>query len=92
MKIFDINIEECGEVLYHFECYDNTEPINVGDQFLFFFAGVANVGLCETEEEKIEINPNSRTEPAKPLDFITGFWQNCYKIKSTNFQETRKLV
>lgn len=78
------------EGTYTFECYDNNEPINVGDDFLFFFWGSANVGTCESEEEAEEINPNDREYDYSKIDLVTGFWKNCYKIKKTNFKDDTK--
>lgn len=70
---------------YEFLCYDNTEPINIGDYFIFFFAGIADVQQCQSENEKYEINPNNRVRDKNAvLDMVTGFWENCYKIKSTD--------
>jgi hypothetical protein len=74
-----------SEEKFDFECYPNTEPIEIGDYFLFFFAGIADVGKCTSENEKLEINPNDRVRDGKTIDLVTGFWKNCYKIKSTSF-------
>jgi len=73
---------------YVFICYDNTEPIEVGDYYLFFFAGITAVSKCYSENEKSEINPNDRVRDGKTIDLVTGFWKNCYKIKSTKFDLT----
>jgi hypothetical protein len=70
---------------FEFECYDNTEPIEIGDKFLFFFAGIVDVGECTSEAEKEEINPNDRKWGGIG-DMVTGFWRNCYKIKSTDYE------
>jgi len=70
---------------FHFECYENTEPIEIGDIFIFFFAGIADVQTCYGENQKEEINPNNRKSTGLG-DLVTGFWMNCYKIKETNFK------
>lgn len=71
---------------FDFECYENTEPIEIGDKYIFFFAGFADVQVCGSETEKAEINKNIRVEDYTKIDFTTGFWRNCFKIKSTNFE------
>lgn len=73
---------------FEFECYDNTEPINIGDKFLFFFFGTADVQKCNSETEKIEINKNDRVYDTTKIDLTTNFWKNCYKIKKTDFDLT----
>lgn len=73
---------------FTFECYENTEPIEIGDFFLFFFAGIAAVGKCSSENEKEEINPNDRKRKEDVIDLVTGFWRKCYKIKTTDFDLT----
>ena len=83
MEIFKTKIEG-AEGEFEFECYDNTEPINVGDLSIFFFAGIADVQTCDSESEKEEINPNDRVSGGVG-DLVTGFWRNCYKIKNTDF-------
>jgi hypothetical protein len=70
---------------FDFECYPNTETINVGDKFLFFFAGIADVQTCSSEVEMFEINPNDKEPDPNTIDFVAGFWKKCYKIKETNF-------
>ena len=75
----DENIE------YEFECYENTEPINMGDKFLFFFGDITDIGICDSERSKTEINQNDRVRDSNTIDLVTGFWQNCFKIKSTDF-------
>jgi len=69
---------------YDFECFENTEPIEIGDKFLFFFWGGADVQICDSENSKFEINKNNYKSECV-IDFVTGFWENCYKIKTTNF-------
>ena len=87
METFKTKIEsDSSEKEYSFVCYDNTEPIETGDNFLFFFAGIADVGRCQSEHEKSEINKNSRVRDGNTIDLVTGFWRNCYKIKTTNFK------
>ena len=88
MRTFKTQIEECTDKEFDFECYENTEPIEIGDKFLFFFVGIASVQECCSEKEKYEINPNDRIRDDKnleTLDLVTGFWKNCFKIKTTNF-------
>lgn len=70
---------------FDFECYDNTETIEIGDTYIFFFGGICDVQICHTESEKLEINKNDRVKDLTKIDFTTGFWKKCYKIKSTNF-------
>lgn len=86
MKKFTTRIEGSDDKQeFDFECYDNTEPIEIGDKFLFFFAGIADVGTCSSENEKHEVNQNDRVRDNTKIDLVTGFWKNCYKIKSTNY-------
>jgi len=73
---------------YVFICYENTEPIEVGDYYIFFFAGIAAVSKCRGGNDKFEINPNDRVKDNTKIDLVTGFWKNCYKIKSTKFDLT----
>ena len=82
---FKTKIEGYLDKEFNFECYDNTEPIEIGDNYLFFFAGIADVQKCISENEKFEINKNDRIRDNFTIDLVTGFWRNCYKIKSTNF-------
>ncbi len=77
------------ETEFNFECYDNTEPIEVGDAYIFFFAGIADVQLCYSEDVKYEINQNNRVLDYTKIDFVTGFWKRCYKIKTTDFDLTK---
>lgn len=69
---------------YVFICHENYEPIRVGDKYLYFFAGSADVCECYSENEKSEINENDHKSDAI-IDLVTGFWKKCYKIKTTNF-------
>jgi hypothetical protein len=86
MKVFKQKIEsDDSDKEYEFLCYDNTEPINIDDYYLYFFAGIADVGRCCSENEKEEINPNNRVHNNVIIDLVTGFWKNCYKIKWTNY-------
>jgi hypothetical protein len=73
---------------FNFECYPNTEPIEIDDYFLFFFAGIVDVGKCCSENEKSEINQHNRPKREDVIDCTHGFWRNCYKIKTTNFDLT----
>lgn len=70
---------------FDFLCHENDEPIEVGDKFIFFFCGIADVQTCCSENEKIEINKNDRVRDNSKIDLVTGFWKKCFKIKSTNF-------
>ena len=88
MKNFKTKIDGFEEE-FDFECYDNTEIIEVGDAYLFFFAGIADVQICVSDNMKYEINPNNhKSDDNCVLDFVSGFWKNCYKIKNTNFDIT----
>lgn len=89
MREFKTEIEGY-EGTYTFECYENDEPINVGEKFIFFFMGIADVQICQSEEEKFEINPNNKEYDYTKIDLVTGFWRNCYKIKNTNFNHVTK--
>ena len=85
MQQFKTKIKGHSDEEFNFECYENTEPIEIGDKFIFFFAGIADVQECCSEQEKIEININNRVKDESKIDLTTGFWKKCYKIKSTNF-------
>jgi len=90
MKDFKTKIEgHTGE--YDFLCFDNTHPIEIGDIYIFFFAGIADVQRCLNEHEKSEINPNNRVKDETIIDLVAGFWKKCYKIKSTNFDLSQIL-
>ena len=57
MKNFKTSlVDDDSKTEYDFECYDNTEPIEIGDKFIFFFGGIADVQECYSENEKYEIN------------------------------------
>jgi hypothetical protein len=84
MVNFKTKIEGHNEE-YDFECYENTELIEIGDKFIFFFCGIADVQTCDSENVKFEVNKNDRVKNHNIIDLVTGFWQKCYKIKSTNF-------
>ena len=88
MRYFKTKIEG-SEKIYNFKCYECVEPIEIGDKFLFFFAGIADVGECSSESEKEEVNPNNRVRDGKTIDLVTGFWRNCYKIISTTYECTK---
>mgnify|MGYP000928203967 CR=1 FL=1 len=89
METFRTRIESANsKKFYNFECYDNTEPISIGDYFIFFFAGIADVGRCTSEHEKKEINPNDFEYQKDKIDLVYNFWKKCYKIKSTDFDLT----
>lgn len=86
MKTFKTKIEDSdSDKEFDFECFENTEPIEIGDKYLFFFGGIADVGTCKSEEEQKEINLNDSVKDYTKIDLVTGFWKNCYKIKSTNY-------
>jgi len=86
MRNFKTKIEgSYSDKEFDFECYENNVPIEIGDKFIFFFAGVADVQICDSENIKYEINKNDRVKDVTKIDLVTGFWKNCYKIKSTNF-------
>lgn len=70
---------------FNFECYENTEPIEIGDKFIFFFAGIADVQICDSENTKSEINKHDRPYKKDMIDLVYNFWTKCFKIKSTNF-------
>lgn len=84
MRNFKTKIEGHEEE-FDFECYENTHPINIGDKFIFFFAGISDVQVCDSESVKLEINKNNRVKDHTRIDLVSGFWQNCFKIKSTSF-------
>ena len=84
MREFKTKIEGHEEE-FSFVCYENTEPINIGDKYIFFFGGIADVQVCDSENVKAEINKNDRVKDHTKIDLVTGFWKNCFKIKSTDF-------
>lgn len=91
MENFKTKIEG-SDIEYNFECYPNTEPIEMGDYYIFFFAGIADVKKCYSENEKIEINKNGIQPKHNTIDFVSGFWRSCYKIKNTDLNlETLNL-
>jgi len=86
METFRTRIESANsKKFYNFECYDNTEPISIGDYFIFFFAGVADVARCSSERQMEEVNPNNMKKQKNKIDLVYGFWRKCYKIKNTDF-------
>jgi hypothetical protein len=76
---------EGHEKEFDFECYENTESIEISDKYIFFFVGIADVQVCDSENVKLEINQNDRVKDHTKIDLVTGFWRNCFKIKVTNF-------
>ena len=79
-----------AEGLHTFECYPADEPINIGEPYLRFFGGIADVTVCYTEIERLEINKHDR--PSKgPGDLAHNFWRACYKIKSSSTFDLTKL-
>ena len=90
MKYFKTKVEresdEESDEEFEFECYENTEPIKMGDAYIFFIWGISDVQICDSEIIEKEISRNDRVhDTTKAMDLITGFWKKCYKIKSTNF-------
>jgi len=79
MKFFKTQIEN-QEGEFEFECYENTHPINIGDAFIFFFGGIADVQICDHKDIHFEINPIDKFK----VDSVNAFWKRCYKIKKTN--------
>ena len=73
---------------YVFECYENTEPIEIGDKYIFFFGGIADAQICNSESVKSEINKHNRPYKEGIIDLVHNFWEKCYKIKSTDFDFT----
>ena len=86
MKTFKTKVE-CSDSKkeYTFECYDNTETIEIGEYFLFFFGGIADIGKCQSVSEQSEINQHNRDKRHDVIDLTHGFWKQCYKIKTTDF-------
>lgn len=84
MRNFKTKIEGHNEE-FNFECYENTEPIEIGDKYIYFFGGIVDVQICDSESVKLEINKNNRVKDLTKIDLTAGFWQNCFKIKSTDF-------
>jgi hypothetical protein len=70
---------------FEFECYENDINIEIGDKYIFFFAGIADIQICDSENIKSEINKHNRPKNNDVIDLVYNFWRNCYKIKSTNF-------
>jgi hypothetical protein len=85
MKIKTHLVNDDSKTEYDFECYENTEPIEIGDKFIFFFFGGWDVQTCCSENEKSEINKHDRPKREDIIDMTHNFWENCYKIKTTNF-------
>lgn len=89
MKEFKVAVEIAeSDKEYDFECYENDVPIEMGEHFLFYFAGIWDIGTCMSETEKVEINPNDKKPDPAKIDLVAGFWTACYKIKTTNFDLT----
>lgn len=83
MPTFNLTIDGFdGE--YEFDCHEFTEPINIGDAYVFWFDFIGTPTICRTESEMLEINENEIKSTAV-LDFVSGFWKKCFKIKNTNF-------
>lgn len=72
---------------YHFfELYPNTEPIEIGDLYVFAFGGEWFYSVCSSEQERSETNYNPNRKPNKgTIDLVTNFWTHCYKVKNTSF-------
>jgi len=84
MRKFKTKIEGYGETQYDFVCYENTEPIEIGDKFIFFFGGIADVQICDSENIKSEINKHNRLPKENCIDLVFNFWTKCFKIKSSS--------
>ena len=84
MKNFKTKVEG-HQSEFNFVCHENTEPIKIGDKFIYFFCGIADVQVCDSESVENEINQNDRVKDNSIIDLVTGFWRNCYKIESTDF-------
>ncbi len=69
MKNFKTKVEG-HEGEFNFVCYENTEPINIGDKYIYFFWGMADVQVCDSENCRFEINQNDRVEDFSVLDFL----------------------
>jgi len=86
MKKFKTSLaNDDSKIEYNFECYENTVPIEIGDMYIFFFCGIADVQVCDSEHVKLEINEHNRPLKEDVIDMVYGFWRQCYKIKSTNY-------
>lgn len=82
-KVLHITLE--GEKRdYSFEVAQRDIEINVGDYYIFYFAGEWNICKCDSVEQKYEINPNNHQSDCA-IDFVSGFWKNCFKILNTNY-------
>lgn len=85
MKEFKTKVEcSDSDKEYYFECYENDVPIEIGDKYIFFFAGIADVQICDNEKIKYEINKNEKSKKTDCIDLVYNFWTKCYKIKLTN--------
>lgn len=89
-KYFKTKIEGYGSTEFTFTCYPNTEPIEIGDTYIVFVFGKADVQVCDSESIKKEVN-GFIAESRDPMDLMSTFWQNCYLIKQTDFQ-VEKLI
>lgn len=67
--------------------YPNTEPINIGDKFIFSFGCIYDIQICDSESMKFEINENDLKYNENTIDLVYGFWKRCYKV----FRTTKKL-
>lgn len=54
--------------------------------YIFFFGGIADVQVCNSDIEFYEINKNDKQRDYSKIDLVTGFWKNCYKIKNTDYK------
>lgn len=70
---------------FDFECFDNDIPIEIGDKYIFFFGGIADVQICDSDRIKSEINKQDRPYNEQCIDLVHNFWSNCFKINWTNF-------
>lgn len=86
MPTFNVKLEEGDpDVEYEVNCGENTDLIDIGDYYLFFFGGTAAIQQCQSESEKVEINENNLKPRPNSIDFVSGFWRNCYKVIKTDF-------
>lgn len=86
MRKFKTKIDSSpSDERFLFECYENDVPIEIGDKYIFFFGGIADVQTCDSESVKSEVNKHNRPYQKDKIDLVHNFWTKCYKIKSTNF-------
>jgi len=87
MQTFSVKIESSKtNEEYNFECFENEEPIEIGDVYLFSFCGIWDAVICETENEIDKINKHDRPYKTDIIDAVHSFWRRCYKVKTTNYK------